>query len=120
MSLRFSVCSTTSCQVFSREAWGGGCPSAAAIEFSLKLLLDFCSQPDCRRPASAPQLDAIFGIVNMRGQLSCSASHGDAIGILACDKGSNNNNLGEMPWAVGFGWLSRQWRCLSWAMLPPP
>jgi hypothetical protein len=38
---------------------------------------------------SAPQLDAIFGIVNMHRQLSCSASHGDAIGILLCDKRSN-------------------------------
>jgi hypothetical protein len=37
--LRLSVCSTTSCQAFSSEGLGDICPSAAAIEFSLKLVL---------------------------------------------------------------------------------
>src|SRR5882757_8551436 len=66
MSLRLSVCSTTSCQAFSLKAFGDTCPSAAAIDF---FSLDFVDDPGARRDRDhrieAPKLDAIDGIVNM-------------------------------------------------------
>ena len=69
MSLRLSVCSTTSCQLFSFETLGDVCPSAAAIEFSLAFARILVRNADRDRPVEAPKLDAIGGIVNMSRSL---------------------------------------------------
>src|SRR2546423_14574231 len=68
MSLRLSVCSTTSCQALAAETRCELCSAAAAIEFSLAS--QRCSLA-CIIAAlmNAPKLDAIVGIVNMSWRL---------------------------------------------------
>jgi hypothetical protein len=64
------VCSTTSCQAlaFSCDT-GDDCPSAGAIEFSLRFPMIPVRNPIAKRVVEAPKLDAIGGIVNMSASL---------------------------------------------------
>src|SRR6476646_7300301 len=64
MSLRLSVCSTTSCQLCSRAFGGEVCPSAAAIEFSI-------SRDDFARDAIATVLSRRRNLTRSPGLSTC-------------------------------------------------